>query len=206
MRIRTLTFLGLFVLLALALPASAHPGHPNSSATAGTGADVAAGLAHPFTGVDHLLAMLAVGLLAAKLAGRCLWALPSLFVAGMVGGGAAAMGAGQGATIGGVEQGIAASVVVLGLMLVFVGRLPRGLALAAVPAFALFHGYAHLAEGGGHEAVGYGAGMLLGSALLHAGGLGVGLAVGRRRSAEWAWRVGGGAVTAAGLALLAGTL
>jgi urease accessory protein len=201
MRTRTTTLLGLLVLLATTLPAAAHPGHATGGPSS-PGADMAAGFAHPFTGLDHLLAMVAVGLLAAKLGGRATWLLPSLFVAGMVVGGGMAVAVGTDHPIGGVEQGIALSVVVLGVMLAFAGRRPPAWAVAAVPLFALFHGYAHLAEGVGHTVVGYEAGMVAGSAVLHAAGLGVGWAVGRGRAAAWAWRVGGGAVAAVGGALL----
>lgn len=210
MRYRLPALSALFVLLALTLPAAAHPGHADPAASGGPttagGSGLFAGLAHPFTGADHLLAMVAVGLLAARLGGRSVWLLPTLFVGGMVAGGATAVLLGTSATVGGVEQMVAASVVALGLMLVGAGRLPRAFAVAAVPLFAVFHGYAHLAEGTEFAAAGFGTGMVLGTAVLHAAGVAFGLAVGRRTSAAWAWRVGGGAVAAMGLVLLVGTV
>lgn len=201
---RTFPLLVVGALLRLAPAASAHPADNPAH-------DLAAGVAHPFTGLDHLLAMLAVGLLAARFGGRSLWLLPTLFVAGMVGGGAAALAAG-GARVGAVEHGIAASVVVFGLLLVAAGRVPAWSAAIVVPAFAAFHGYAHLAEGvgeAGHGVVGYGLGMIAASAVLHGVGIAVGLLARRLlaepRASAAGWRVAGGTVAGCGLLLLART-
>lgn len=193
-----LVLIGATTVLACALLASAHPNH--ASGTSG----LAAGAAHPFAGADHLLAMLAVGLLAARLGGRVLWLLPLLFVVGMAVGGAAAVAAGTG-SVGGVEQLIAASVVVFGLLLVAAGRLPTTFATTTVPAFAFFHGYAHLVEGvarDGHRAAAYGAGVLAATALLHGIGIAVGsLAMARRVRVDAIWRLTGTAVAGVGVAL-----
>src|SRR5687768_7311388 len=94
-------FLASLATLPATLPAAAHPNHVDGT-TGLTG-----GIAHPFTGVDHLAAMLAVGLLAARLGGRWTVGLPSLFLAGIAAGGVAASAFGASA-IGGVEQMIAA--------------------------------------------------------------------------------------------------
>ncbi|MCD8533050.1 MAG: HupE/UreJ family protein [Saccharospirillaceae bacterium] len=151
---------------ALLMPAAAfaHTGHEVSG--------FSAGVAHPFTGLDHLLAMLAVGLWAARQSGAARWATPLAFVAMM------AVGALAGASslqLPFTELMIAASVVVFGALIAF--NLKKG-ALAGVllaGGFAFFHGFAHGAE---MPAMGtlatYGAGFLLATAALHAAGLCIG--------------------------------
>lgn len=103
----------------------------------------AAVFSHPFTGWDHLLAMTAVGLWAAMLGGRARWLVPSAFVGLMVMGAGMAIG---GWVIPGMEQGIAASLCILGLLIAFAVRLPvvEGMGVAGI--FAVFHGMAHGAE------------------------------------------------------------
>jgi urease accessory protein len=149
-------------------------------------------LVHPFTGLDHLLAMLAVGLWAAQLGGRWTWAVPAAFVASMALGGALGF---AGVTLPFVEPLIAASVLVLGLLIALQVRLPHsGLALAG--AFAIFHGIAHAAEMPGDAArIVHVGGFVLATALLHAMGVGLGLLP----RARWA----GVPVAIAGLWLLA---
>jgi urease accessory protein len=164
-------------------------------------AGFASGFAHPLGGLDHALAMLAVGLLAAHLAGRALWALPLAFLGAMAFGGA--IGA-AGIAFPFVELGIAVSVVALGLALAL-GRLPLQGALAAAAIFGVFHGHAHGAElpvtG---SAAAYGLGFLAATALLHIAGITAGLA--SARGAGSLGRLGrqgaGAAIALAGLVII----
>jgi urease accessory protein len=162
------------------------------------------GFLHPLSGLDHLLAMVLVGLLAVQLGGRALLALPASFLALMAAGGAAGL---AGLGLPHVEVAIALSVVALGAALAFAIRTPVAAAALAVGGFALFHGFAHGAElPAGAGAAGYAAGFLLATALLHGAGLALGLALGRRqgRAGGLALRASGAASAVAGLGLLVG--
>ncbi|RKF13548.1 protein hupE [Roseovarius spongiae] len=136
----------------------------------------AAGLSHPAFGLDHILAMLAVGLWAATLGGRAIWALPSSFVGVMMVGFMAAV-AGIGLPL--VEPMILVSVLALGLAVALSLRLPISAAAGVVGVFALFHGHAHGGELGTAGALAFGAGFAITTALLHAVGVGVALAASR---------------------------
>ena len=182
-------------LVATALPAFAHTG-------AGSAAGFAAGFGHPLLGLDHLLAMVAVGLFAAVLKGRALWLVPLAFVAMMAMGGLLAM---TGAGLPLVELGIALSVVVLGAAVALGRSLPVAAAMALVGVFAVFHGHAHGTEmPAGASAVGYGLGFVLATSLLHAAGVSLGLAAGI--GGRWAVRAAGGATAIAGVGILAGVI
>jgi len=111
----------------------------SASAFAHTGTGVA-GFLHPFSGLDHLLAMLAVGIWAAQLGGRALWFVPATFVLTMLAGGGLGM---VGVTLPYIEAGILASVLVLGIAIAAMVRLPLLGSLLLVGIFALFHGNAH---------------------------------------------------------------
>jgi urease accessory protein len=184
-----LALLGTLPLLFPVL-AQAHPGHDLTW-------DFSGGFAHPLTGWDHLLAMTAVGLWASQLGGRSRWLVPAAFVSVMAL--AAVFGHFYGA-IPGTEQGIAASILVLGLLIATAARLPAVAGMAVVGCFAVFHGVAHGAEmpatAGGF---GYGVGFVLATTLLHAVGLGLG-AVLKTRPAV-ARIAGGAAAVVGGLAL-----
>lgn len=174
--------------------AFAHPGHP-------TAFGFNDGFAHPFSGIDHLLAMLAVGLWAAQNQRPALWVLPLAFPLMMLAG---AMLAFAGVAAPAVETGIAASVAVLGLLIGFAIRMPVWASAAVVSVFALFHGYAHGSElPHGASALWYGAGFVAATALLHLLGLSIGLFAGQKMAAQ-AVRVGGIAIAAVGGYLLAG--
>jgi urease accessory protein len=122
-------------LAAFPFAASAHPGlHA---------AGFADGFIHPFTGADHLLAMVAVGYWAGQFEGRARFVLPGVFAGLMVIGAALGYHAEAPALI---EYGVAASVVVLGLLLAFEVKMPVAPAAALVGLFALCHGFAHGAE------------------------------------------------------------
>jgi len=133
-----------------------------------------AGFAHPLTGLDHMLAMFAVGIWAAQLGGRALWAVPATFVGSMALGGLLGF-AGLHAPL--MEPMIAASVLALGLLIAFaVKRKAPGAALIAV--FALFHGLAHAIGLPHHDsAAGYAIGFLAATILLHVAGVGLGVAL-----------------------------
>jgi urease accessory protein len=151
--------------------AFAHPGLPGHTH------DLASGFMHPFSGLDHILAMVAVGLFAAQLGGRALWAVPASFVAMMAAAGVAGM---SGVALPLTETGIALSVIVLGGAVALRLALPVAAAAALVGFFAMFHGYAHGLETP-ETASGllYGLGFVAATAALHALGIGLGLALGR---------------------------
>jgi urease accessory protein len=186
------------VALAALAPtlAFAHPGHVES-------VGLAHGFLHPVSGLDHVLAMVAVGVLAAQLGGRALWALPVAFVSMMAVGGAIGM---AGTAMPFTEAAIALSIVALGAAIAFGMRLPLVATMAAVGLFAIFHGHAHGAEmPETASGLAYGAGFVLATALLHLTGIGLGLALGRPAFAA-VTRVAGGATAVAGLALLGGVI
>ncbi|TWI69619.1 urease accessory protein [Pseudoduganella lurida] len=184
------------VLLAAAAvaatPALAHPGHADTG--------LAAGMLHPLTGLDHLLAMLAAGIWSARqrvasgtpfrdpsLAQRL--ALPAAFLA-MMGAGAAA-GA-LGLQVPGLEGGIALTVLLMGVLIACAVRLPTWAGAAMLGVFAVLHGNAHGLE---LPQLTSAAGYLIGSALLLAGGRVLGKLPGARFA--------GAAIAAAGAGLLA---
>lgn len=190
--------LAVLVLSLVVLPASnalAHPGHP--------GHDFGDGFAHPMLGLDHLLAMVAVGLLAVRIGGAGLWIMPVSFLTCMLVGGLAAA---AGVPLPGVEYGIMASVLVLGLLVASTRIAPLALGAVLVAAFAFCHGHAHAAEMVSGGSLGpYAAGFLLSTALLHTAGIGLGYALSKwidLRTVRWT----GGAITAAGLLMFVGVL
>lgn len=195
----------LIAALALASPAAAHIAGPHAEH-----GGFAAGVMHPVTGLDHVLAMVAVGLLAARLGGRALWSLPLTFVAVMSV--AAAAGAAR-VGLPFVEPGIAASILVLGLAVAGAGKLPQAAALGLCALFAVFHGHAHgteLAEGASFGA--YLAGFAIATTALHGAGIAAGLGAGnllaRREetAARWTWGVAGSSLALAGVLVFAGVL
>ena len=184
---------GLVVIAtALAGPALAHTG---AGAVHGFGA----GLMHPLFGIDHVLAMVAVGLWAGLTGGRARFAYPLAFVGMMVLAGLWGM---SGSSLPGVEIGIAVSVVVLGLAIALRATPPLAAGAAACAIFAIFHGHAHGAElPQGASGLGYALGFVLATAALHGAGLGLaGLLAAR---APLLARVAGGGLALAGVAILA---
>ena len=140
------------------------------------------GLLHPFSGLDHVLAMVAVGLWASQLGGRALWLLPLTFPAVMAVG--AALGFG-GVALPFVEIGIAGSVLVLGAAVALALRPSLAISIPLIGAFALLHGYSHGVElPADVSALSYGAGFIAATLLLHAVGIGLGLAANRCRCAS----------------------
>lgn len=152
-----------------ATPALAHLPH-------GQYGSVAAGFSHPLFGLDHILAMVAVGLWASLLGGRAIWAVPAAFVAVMIAGFGLSL---TSTSLPLVEPMILASMVVLGLVVAMSVRLDVRACAAIVGLFALFHGFAHGTELGGAGSLQFGAGFVLATVLLHAAGVAVGLVAGR---------------------------
>jgi urease accessory protein len=167
---------------------------------------LAHGFIHPISGIDHVLAMVAVGVLAAQLGGRALWLVPLSFVGVMAAAGALGM---AGIQLPFAELGIALSVIVLGLAIAFPIELPALAAMAVVGFFAVFHGQVHGAEmPAAASALPYAAGFVGGTALLHATGVGLGLLFGLEggKLGHHVVRLGGGAMALFGVAILAGVL
>ena len=178
--------------------ASAHPGHD--------AADLVHGFMHPLGGIDHILAMVAVGLIAARMGGRALWLVPASFVLTMAFAGLVGM---TGVIVTGAEAGIALSVLVLGAMIAFGMRLPVAAVMGMVGFFALFHGYAHGADmPATASGLAFGAGFVAATALLHALGIALGLALGSTGTtfSRHTLRLGGSAIMLVGAVLLIGAM
>jgi len=176
-------------------------GAASNAALAHTGAEhavsFASGFAHPWSGLDHMLAMVTVGLWAGANGGRALWAWPASFVGVMLVGGALGI---AGVPMPMVEPGILASVIALGLLVLAAIRLPVAIGAALVALFALLHGHAHGAELPAEAAaVSYAAGFAGATALLH--GIGLAYLAGRTRR-DLIVRGAGALVAAAGVALV----
>jgi len=189
MKSRSRSLIATAFALAAIPAAMAHPGH-------GPESGLAAGLAHPFSGWDHVLAMAAVGYWAAQM--RAPRLLPTAFLLAMALGALAGQWTGP---VAGAEQAIAASVLVLGLLIARQVRMPAAAGAALVGAFALFHGAAHGAEMPATAgALSYGLGFAAATAILLAAGVAAGSLA--SRMTPRASRAPGWAVAAAGLALL----
>lgn len=144
---------------------------------------ILSGLGHPFSGLDHLAAMLAVGLWAAQLGGRALWLVPLSFVSVTAMSGLLAMFA---VPIPFIEGGITLSLLVLGLLIAAAIRLPVLASAAIVCVFAVFHGYAHGAEMPQNaDTLAYAAGFILATALLHLSGIGMSALAKKHSQAQW---------------------
>jgi urease accessory protein len=181
----------LVLTLGLTQTALAHPGH--------AGHEFSDGLLHPLTGIDHLLAIVAVGLLALRTGGNALWAMPCAFLTSMFAGASLAV---LNVSLPAVEGVVAISVLSLGILLAIPKAVPWKIAAGLVILFAAFHGYAHateMASGGAFSM--YATGFLLASALLHTTGVLGGLVIAKSLNQQ-ALRVTGGAIGLAGGALL----
>lgn len=174
------------IFLLFPLPAFAHTGLEG-------GQSFFSGLSHPVGGLDHLLAMVAVGLCASVIGGQALRALPLAFLGGMLAGGFAGA---MGAPLPGVEPMILASIMVLGVVTALALRPGLPALVAMTAAFGLFHGHAHGAEGPEAGFALYAGGFVIATALLHVAGLGIGTLV-----KSTATRIAGGLTALAGLVL-----
>jgi urease accessory protein len=161
------------------------------------------GLSHPVSGLDHVVAMVAVGLWGAQLGMPALWVLPVAFPMLMAFGGMLGL---VGIPVPGVEIGIALSAVVLGALVLGQVRLPLAAAVAVVAFFAVFHGHAHGTElEAGQNAMLYSLGFVVATGLLHGAGIVIGL-IQRWEVGRHALRGAGALVAAAGIYFLWGTV
>jgi urease accessory protein len=182
---------GLVLIAALAAPASLSA-HPRGGEATG----FFAGLSHPVSGLDHVLAMIAVGLWGAQLGPPAVWLLPVTFPMVMAFGGTLGL---LGVKLPGIEVGIALSAIGLGAAVLFEARPKLWIAAALVGFFAIFHGHAHGTElPAGANGVLYSLGFVIATGLLHATGIGIGL-VHRWPAGRAALRWAGAAVALAGL-------
>lgn len=189
-----MTPLLLIALLLVVLPdtASAHSAE-------GTVGGFVSGFRHPLSGLDHIVAMVAVGLWGAFLGRRAMWTLPVVFPVVMAFGGALGV---LGVPIPHVETGIALSGIVLGLMVTFAAKPPIWIASVIVGFFAIFHGHAHGTElPAAANAMTFAAGFVISTGLLHLGGISLGML------AHWPWgritvRAGGVAIALVGCGFL----
>ena len=167
------SFRGVVLLLAaLIVPSLAHA-HVGVGETSG----FLHGVGHPLNGLDHICAMIAVGLWAAQMAGRSIWAVPLTFVGVMALGGF--LGA-VGVNLPFVEMGIVISVLALGVLVAASVRLPLAASVIIVGLFAAFHGHAHgAAMPETASGLAYAAGFIVATALLHALGIGLGITIQR---------------------------
>jgi len=178
--------------VVLAMPAWAHEQQ-------GQAAGFLAGLQHPSSGLDHVLAMVAVGLWGAQLGAPAIWLLPVTFPLMMACGGFLGL---VGVPLPGVEIGIAVSAILLGAMVATQSRPPLWMAVAAVAFFAVFHGHAHGTElPPGQSGLLYSVGFVIATGCLHATGIAIGL-IHRWRAGRIALRVAGAAVGFAGVFFL----
>jgi urease accessory protein len=176
----------------LALPAWAHE-------QAGQAAGFVTGMLHPVSGLDHVLAMVAVGLWGAQLGAPAIWLLPVTFPLVMAFGGFLGL---LGVPLPGVEVGIAASAILLGAMVATQSRPPLWMAAAAVAFFAIFHGHAHGTElPAGESGLLYSIGFVVVTGCLHATGIAIGL-IHRWQRGRIALRAAGAVVGAAGVFFL----
>ena len=191
-RLQRLLPLGFFLLLPSL--AQAHPGMP------GHAHGFTNGLIHPLLGLDHVCAMVAVGLWASQRGGRAVWLVPLVFVAVMTAGGMLGM---AGIQLPLVEAGIVVSVLILGVLIAAAVRLPLTASAFIVGTFAVFHGLAHGAEmPSAASGVNYALGFIAATVGLHLCGIGLGALARQSASVRW-MRYAGGAITACGLYLCA---
>jgi urease accessory protein len=156
------------VLLAVLCPARALAHTPGGEATG-----LLSGLRHPVSGLDHILAMVAVGLWGAQLGRPAVLLLPVTFPMVMAFGGMLGL---MGVVLPEIEVGIAVSAIILGVMVAWEARPPLWAAAAVVGVFAIFHGHAHGAElPAGADALLYSIGFVVATGCLHAAGIGIGL-------------------------------
>jgi len=157
------------------------------------------GFLHPISGLDHVLAMIAVGLWGAQLGPPAVWILPITFPMVMALGGTLGL---MGVALPGVEVGIAISALVLGILVLAEARPPLAIAAVVVGFFAIFHGHAHGTElPAGESGLLYSVGFVVATGCLHAVGIALGL-LNRWSSGRTALRAAGAVVALSGVAFL----
>lgn len=167
------------------------------------GSGFISGLTHPIFGWDHVTAMVAVGIWGAFLGRPAIWILPVVFPLVMAFGGILGI---SGVPIPAIETGIAASSIVLGLLIVFATRAPLWVAAIVVGAFAIFHGYAHGTElPNAVSPLAYSIGFVISTGLLHLAGIAFGEVI-RLPKGDWILRAGGGMIALVGIGFLTGAL
>ena len=188
---------------SLALAATLWPALALAHVGQGRAEGFLAGLSHPVSGLDHVLAMVAVGLWGAQLGAPAIWLLPVTFPVVMAFGGMLGL---AGMPLPGVEAAIALSGILLGLAVLAEWRPPLPLAAVIVGFFAVFHGHAHGAElPAGASGLTYSIGFVAATGTLHAVGIGIGVIH------RWGWgrvalRLAGAGVAAGGAFFLWKTL
>ena len=186
-------------LLALCLFSDAAQAHVSGGLAGG----FTSGLLHPVLGLDHVVAMVGVGLWGAFLGSPAIWMLPVIFPLVMTFGGALGI---IGVPLPAIETGIALSAVVLGLMVAFSVRPPIWIAGLIVGLFAIFHGYAHGAElPAAANPLAFSLGFVVSTGLLHLAGIALGLLT-RWPAGLQVVRAGGGVIAFIGLGFLTGVL
>lgn len=192
LRIQRFVWLGGLLIGSVLLVAPGAHAHVQ----AGGAGSVIAGFLHPVTGIDHVVAMVAVGLWGAVLGSPAIWLLPVAFPMVMAFGGLLGLLA---VPLPGVETGIALSALVLGVLVMLQTQLPLVAASLLVGAFALFHGFAHGVElPDGADALLFSLSFVVATGLLHL----LGIALGELR--RWAWgeallKLAGAAIAAVGI-------
>jgi urease accessory protein len=184
---------------ALVLAAALGPAVALAHVEGGRAEGFLAGLHHPVSGLDHVLAMVSVGLWGAQLGAPAVWLLPVTFPMVMALGGMLGL---LGVPLPGVEIGIALSATLLGVAVLAEWRPPLWVAATLVGVFAIFHGHAHGTElPAGASGVLYSMGFVVATGLLHAVGIGIGT-IHRWRWGRLALRGAGALVAAAGIGFL----
>lgn len=190
-KLGTVRWMVAMILVAVSSAAFAHTGHSVSGGSAGW--------MHPFSGLDHMLAMLAVGLWAAQSAGRSVWLLPAAFMSALTAGAVVSMNWHY--PVPALETGIALSVLAIGLLIALSVRLTVAISVGITALFGMFHGYAHgleLPESA--TPLTYAIGFLSATALLHFSGILAGTLM-REKYALLA-KISGGAIAVVGIELL----
>jgi urease accessory protein len=189
----------IFFAVCFALLSSSAFAHTDVGSTSG----FIHGLSHPISGIDHILAMVAVGIFAANLGGRAIWAVPLTFISLMGVGGVLGI---SGVPVPFVELGIAFSIIVLGLAIGVQCDWPVAAAMTLGGVFAIFHGHAHGTETVDAAGAEYAAGFVIASGLLHLIGIGIGLGIARAAmtmaNGRRITQIGGGVIAVLGVGVL----
>jgi urease accessory protein len=190
------SFRVLVLLLTTVMVTSLAHAHVGAGETSG----LLHGMGHPLSGLDHVCAMVAVGLWAAQMGGRSIWAVPLTFITVMALGGILGT---IGINLPFVETGIVISVLTLGVLIAASVRLSLVASVVMVGLFAIFHGHAHGSEmPETASGLAYAAGFIIATAFLHSCGIGLGIAIQRLAGPKIARFAGTAIVLCAGYLLL----